>query len=258
MMEPSSTDGEWTIGQLAEATGLTVRTLRHYEQIGLLTPARRTEARHRIYERPQVERLYLIRALKGLGVPLNQIAKALETESSQDILRRHLGHVEKEADRIALLRDRLRRLIAHLDEPLPGDRLVALIEGMTELEQFFTGHQLDRLAARRAALGPHHARQTRRDWAELAKLLRSQRSAGASPSSATVGSLAQRAREYIDQFTAGDQALDCVLEQMRTTTAPDDLVGWDGELLDYLDRALKALGQPQSARSSAARGARRS
>jgi DNA-binding transcriptional MerR regulator len=202
---------------------LTSSALRHYEQIGLLAPARRTEAGHRIYHQHQVERLYRIRALKSLGLPLSQIAEALGTEASADVLRRHLEHVRHEARRLALLRSRLRWLIAHLDEPLAGDRLVALIEAMTELEQYFTPRQLDRLAARRATLGSQAAQEAHRCWAELATLLRVQLNGGAAPSAPTVRPLAQRAREYIDAFTGGDQAIDRVLERMRHDNPPQTI-----------------------------------
>ena len=47
MTESGHGNQEWSVGELADAAGITVRTLHHYEQVGLLTPASRTGAGHR-------------------------------------------------------------------------------------------------------------------------------------------------------------------------------------------------------------------
>jgi len=66
------------IGELASRTGLTVRTLHHYDRIGLLRPGRRTPAGHRVYGESEVQRLYAIVALRSLGMPLARIAETLD------------------------------------------------------------------------------------------------------------------------------------------------------------------------------------
>lgn len=55
----------WQVGTLAQATGLTVRALHHYDHIGLLSPSRRTAAGHRLYTADDVARLYRIRLLRN-------------------------------------------------------------------------------------------------------------------------------------------------------------------------------------------------
>jgi DNA-binding transcriptional MerR regulator len=64
----------WKIGDLAAATGLTVRALRHFDDIGLLCPAERSPAGHRWYTGDDVQRLYRILALRQLGIALGEIA----------------------------------------------------------------------------------------------------------------------------------------------------------------------------------------
>ncbi|MBT8207661.1 MAG: MerR family transcriptional regulator, partial [Acidimicrobiia bacterium] len=66
------------VGALAEATGLTVRTLHYYEEIGLLVPSQRSDAGHRLYGREDVERLYRVRVLRRLGLSLDEIRNALD------------------------------------------------------------------------------------------------------------------------------------------------------------------------------------
>ena len=68
----------WKVGALAKAAGLTVRALHYYDQIGLLTPSRRSAADHRLYDGGDVARLYRISLLRRLGFPLEQIAAVLE------------------------------------------------------------------------------------------------------------------------------------------------------------------------------------
>src|SRR5256885_3203519 len=88
----------WRIGELAGATGLTVRTLHHYDEIGLLVPSERTQAEHRLYSEDDVRRLYGIRALRDLGLPLQEIAAALEGDT-RATLREHLKRVEQDVER---------------------------------------------------------------------------------------------------------------------------------------------------------------
>jgi DNA-binding transcriptional MerR regulator len=61
----------WRVGRLADATGVTVRTLHHDEAVGLLVPSGRSEAGHRLYADADVRRLYAIMALRELGMPLS-------------------------------------------------------------------------------------------------------------------------------------------------------------------------------------------
>src|ERR1700744_6163652 len=70
----------WRIGELADAVGLTVRTLRHYDQIGLLCPSLRNGGGHRVYTSGDARRPYQIVALRGLGLQLGQIRACLSTQ----------------------------------------------------------------------------------------------------------------------------------------------------------------------------------
>ncbi|MEU9096445.1 MerR family transcriptional regulator [Streptomyces sp. NPDC048361] len=71
-------ESTWKVDPLAEAAGLTVRTLHHWDTIGLLTPSRRTPAGHREYTEADVGRLYQVLALRGLGLGLDTIALCLD------------------------------------------------------------------------------------------------------------------------------------------------------------------------------------
>ena len=70
------------VGALAAATGVTVRTLHHYESIGLLAPERRAASGYRFYGAADIERLYQIRALRQLGLSLEDVRRSLDDPSS--------------------------------------------------------------------------------------------------------------------------------------------------------------------------------
>ncbi|GAA2709407.1 MerR family transcriptional regulator [Micromonospora olivasterospora] len=68
----------WTVGRVAKAAGVTVRTLHHYDEIGLLSPSGRSPAGYRRYDDADLERLQLIRYYRELGFPLEEIATILD------------------------------------------------------------------------------------------------------------------------------------------------------------------------------------
>ena len=107
------------IGELAEATGLTVRTLRHYEAVGLLQPVERSESGYRRYRAEDAERLYTIVALRRLGLSLAQIRATLAAEPAglRQMLARHASDVR---DRIASLVE-LEAVLERVQRELGGD-----------------------------------------------------------------------------------------------------------------------------------------
>jgi DNA-binding transcriptional MerR regulator len=64
---------DWKVGELAKMAGLTVRTLRFYDQIGLFSPSGYSDAGYRLYTEADISRLQQILSLKELGLPLEQI-----------------------------------------------------------------------------------------------------------------------------------------------------------------------------------------
>lgn len=104
---------EWLkIGEVARRTGLTHRTLRHYDDLGLLVPSGRTGGDYRLYAPEDLERLLAIQHLKSLGLGLEQIAQALDDPdfSASETLERHIALVEGRIAAEQELRDRLERL----------------------------------------------------------------------------------------------------------------------------------------------------
>src|SRR6476620_11510998 len=102
------------VGELARRTGLTVRTLHHYDEIGLLTPSGRSEAGYRMYAAEDVARLHAIQALRYLGLALADIGQLLDGRAAKPeaiideqmrALQRQIREATELHDRLALLRN---------------------------------------------------------------------------------------------------------------------------------------------------------
>ena len=104
------------IGELAELTGTTPRTIRYWEEVGLLGAEReRTQGKHRFYTQADVERVSEIVRLRDLlGLSLEQLSQLLEAESARAHLRRELKQTEAPAERRRILE----QLQAHIGTQL--------------------------------------------------------------------------------------------------------------------------------------------
>jgi DNA-binding transcriptional MerR regulator len=122
------------IGEVAELTGTTPRTIRYYEEIGLLPPAEgRQPGSHRLYEEGDVERLRDVLRLKDLlGLSLDELRELVEAESARASLRREwrdgvesperrreiltqaIEHIDRQLNLIRSRRDEIARLEAEL------------------------------------------------------------------------------------------------------------------------------------------------
>jgi cob(I)alamin adenosyltransferase len=124
-----SASPQWSVGELADAAGVTVRTLHHYEQVGLLEPASRTGAGHRRYLTEQAERLYQITAMRSLGFRLDDIRRALDGEDLPSVVRLHLQQVRDRMRQTSELNRRLERLLSALDSSEhPTDEIIQATE----------------------------------------------------------------------------------------------------------------------------------
>src|SRR5262245_44853019 len=147
----------WKVGELAARTGLTIRTLHHYDAIGLLSPSGRTGSMHasghRLYTAGDVARLQQIVSLKQLGFALEQIRDYLARSDydPRQVVRLHLARIRGQAAELKRLEDRLAALSDALDkaEVVSADEFLTTIQEMTMIEKYYTPEQLASLAKRR-------------------------------------------------------------------------------------------------------------
>src|SRR5207249_7059073 len=88
------------VGELARRTGLTIRTLHHYDEIGLLAPSLHTEAGHRLYTADDVARLQQVLSLRQLGFSLEQVSDCLHQAefSPLEVIRLHLARLREQIE----------------------------------------------------------------------------------------------------------------------------------------------------------------
>jgi DNA-binding transcriptional MerR regulator/uncharacterized glyoxalase superfamily protein PhnB len=136
-MSPGNGSG-WRVGQLAELTGVTVRTLRHYDQTGLLHPSGQTAGGHRLYDDANVVRLYRILALRRLRFSLAQIRSLLDDPDWDlaSMVTRHVTETDRGLATAARLSAHLRAItaeIARTGDASP-EQLFSIMEEMTMLD----------------------------------------------------------------------------------------------------------------------------
>ncbi len=214
----------WRVGELARATGLTVRTLHHYDEIGLLRPSRRSAAGYRLYGDDDVARLQRVRSLRLLGLSLDEIRDALGRRgaSLQNVLELQLAELERRIELEIDLRDRLRGLVRHLAArrtPAAADLLEAL-ETMSKIESHYTAEQQQFLKRRAAELGPERIAAAEAEWPELIRMVRTEMERGTHPSDPKVQALARRWQELVAEFTGGDPGVARSLKQVYREEGP--------------------------------------
>src|SRR5439155_11688510 len=97
------------VGELARRTGLTIRALHHYDEIGLLQPSLHTEAGHRLYTAVDVARLQQVLSLRQLGFSLEEIRDCLNRPdfSPLEVVGLHLARLREQLELQRKLCDRL-------------------------------------------------------------------------------------------------------------------------------------------------------
>jgi DNA-binding transcriptional MerR regulator len=130
---PGTTGKTLRIGELAELTGTTPRTIRYYEEIGLLDSAReREQGKHRCYTQADVERVReIIRLRDLLGLTLDQLSQLLEAESARAHLRQELQHTDAPAEQRRILEQLAQHISTQLE--LVQTRLAQLNDLAAEL-----------------------------------------------------------------------------------------------------------------------------
>ncbi|HEY9723487.1 MAG TPA: MerR family transcriptional regulator, partial [Oscillatoriaceae cyanobacterium] len=194
------------VGELAKLTGVSVRTLHHYEAIGLLKPAMRNEGGHRCYTEAEVERLQRILSLRELGFSLEDIGRCLDAPGYAlgSVVELHLARLAEQITRQQVLHQRLERLHERLQrgETVPVTHLLETMEAITMIEKYLTPEQQQVLQARRDA-SENPIEEFKANVAELRAL----KAAGKLPTDPEVQAVARRHRGTHTHVAGEDKAL---------------------------------------------------
>jgi MerR family transcriptional regulator, thiopeptide resistance regulator len=244
-------DGLMTIGQLARATGLTVRAIRHYEALGLLGPVARSAAGHRRYGEAEIRRLYQVRVMRAMGVPLAEVGRALGHDVAlAQSLHDHLARLEGMVAAVNALAARLRSALAQAEAggDVRGDALLHILEVMDRVDRYYTPEQRQALDERARALGPEGIAAAEQAWAELIAEMEAARQAGLPVEAPEVQALARRWRGLVRQFTGGDPGIAASLARMYRDQGADALSrgAMSEALMAYAMKAVGSLDMPDA------------
>jgi len=132
-----------TISELSRNLGISTRTLRYYEQIGLVQSAKKEDYAYRTYDEATVTRLQQILVLRKLRIPLKQIGLILQSENAAaiiDTFRQNLDEVDEEITALSTIRDIINGFISRLNEntqqaisfnPLDDTALLEAVDALT-------------------------------------------------------------------------------------------------------------------------------
>ncbi|MBI1729905.1 MerR family transcriptional regulator [Candidatus Acetothermia bacterium] len=237
----------WKVGELAKSTGLTVRTLHHYDQIGLLKPSNRTSSGYRLYCKNDIERLQQILSLRSLGFSLEQIKSCFNGTklSPLEIIEMHLEQVRKEIKVQEKLRDQLERIARDLKihRNITVEKFIKFIEVIKLAEKYpFTPEQMEKIKKQGELLGQEKIQEVQKEWPDLIAKVTAEMEKGTPPSDPKVQKIAKRWRELVNMFTGGDTGIESTLAK-RYKEAPGyaEKFGMSQKLFDYVGQAMKAL-----------------
>src|SRR4051812_26469950 len=162
------------VGELARRTGLTIRTLHHYDEIGLLRPSQHSEAGYRLYTAADIARLQQVLSLRQLGFSLEQVRDCLDRPgfSPLEVIRLHVARLREQIELQRRLCAGLEAIAAYFQPvgEVSAEMFLQAIEEMTMIESYYTPEQLESFRKRceeAAAAGQDITRQGTEDWAEL-------------------------------------------------------------------------------------------
>ena len=122
-----------TVKELSDLTGISVRTLHYYDEIGLLTPTQKSEAGYRLYDDKALETLQQILFFREFDIPLKEIKSVMENPALD---RTRILQMQRKM--LTAKKERMERLIAGIDDILKGEnRMDFTIFNQTELEEMF-------------------------------------------------------------------------------------------------------------------------
>jgi DNA-binding transcriptional MerR regulator len=228
------------VGELAALANLTVRTLHHYDSIGLLCPSARSDAGYRLYARDDVARLQQIQALRAMGMSLADIGLALDdpANSQMALVDRQLEALDERIQEATRMRGQLlhlRRQLANGDTPDLSTWLTTLemtMDIMNVYEQYFTQDELERMPV---YTNPASMAQWQDLLEQAVGLMQSQ----VPPHAPAANAFAQRWLHAFEHDMGGDGAL--MVRANAMAAREQDAIGLPAPVMEYVFAAAGAL-----------------
>lgn len=227
------------IGELADQTGLSIRTLHYYDEIGLLSPSRRSEAGHRLYASEDIVRLQQIISLRQLSFSLKEIHECLASPdfSLPRVIDLHRARLQEQIALSRTLLDRLNAIATELKttQSVAVENLMQAMEAISMSEQYLTPEQ--------QAVLENRFQQRETEWQDLLTEVRAEMAKGTAVNDPTVQRLAGSWRANMHALIHGDRQIYESLVKMyqREGAEAASLGAFDDATFEYLTKAVSFL-----------------
>jgi DNA-binding transcriptional MerR regulator len=245
---------QYLIKEFATLTGTTVRTLHHYDQIGLLRPSGRRPNGYRVYTQDDLLRLEQIIALKFLGLSLREIGRILKSPALtvEKSLRVQAGIIAEEARRLEGAARAVRQVIKQLETGKKVDirKVIKIIQEiqMSEetkknwAERFYTPEEMKEFEEIGRGYTPEQLEAYQKKWAALIEEVKS--NLGSDPTLPVGQDLARRWQALFDEAYGGRPNLrKRIGEAYRSGAVPAEYQMISPEVWEFISKASSALGK---------------
>ncbi len=220
----------WKVGELARHTGLTVRTLHHYDEIGLLAPSYHTDAGHRLYATQDVARLQQIKSLRQLGFSLEEVRDCLHRAdfSPLEVIRLHVARLREQIDLSRQLCERLEGIAALLRTAgeVSAEEFLRTIEVMTMMEKLYTPEQMKQFEEVGKLVGAEEIQAVQEGWTALLADVRA--SLDLDPACPDAQALARRWDELTERTMRGYQGFPALTQAIAENYKQGKFEGFAG------------------------------
>ena len=243
----------YRVSEFAEKTGVTVRTLHHYDRLGLLKPSRRTDAGHRLYGDRDFVRLEQIVTLKFIGLPLRQIKELLDRgdpdlKSALQFQRRLLLEKRLQVEAaIQAIEEAERSFKSGIAPDLASlKKIIEVMERHNNMEwtkKYYSEEAQAKIAERGRNWTPELQAKVEQDWKALFADVEAAIAANLDPASAKAKALAQRWSELVRGFTGGDPEVQRGVNKLYADEAnwPQNFTKpFSDEVWQYIRKAMAA------------------
>lgn len=234
------------VGEVAKQASVSVRTLHHYDNIGLVKPSDASESGHRLYNANDIERLQQVISFRSMGLSLSDIATLLKTKDArlESTLMVQRDAIEKNIADLQIVHRTLKYLLNRMQQSkgVTTQDLLKLMKEMNEMEntwnKLYTPEQIKSLQERYNQY-PDQVKDVEKAWPELFKQFEEALQSGLDPASKEVQALAKRAQHFIDLFTGGDKAIEANLDKAYQQNQSSALKTWgvSAEVFEYATKA---------------------
>ncbi|HTF98338.1 MAG TPA: MerR family transcriptional regulator [Cellvibrio sp.] len=229
------------IGQLSHQVCLSIRTLHHYDQIGLLSPSVRTPAGHRLYNKKDIALLHRIQALKQLGFSLQKISQIINDNSLPlpEVIEQQIANIEGEITQAIKLKEKLMRLQSSLlkgEEP-DTNKWLDTLALMNVYDKYLTANEIEELNSYAAIVKD----ELENDWPEMVKKLNLMMSQKVSSNDGSAKEFVIQWTEMLERLVGHDPQLLLKVHAMSNEPEIQIQRGITPAMIEFLGQVMREI-----------------